>query len=99
MLSSTLSRRSWMRPWFILNPANCPSEVIAFYTWQTKAQTAGMDAPSGGCSGSQPKLALSLLVVTCKSTTRPTNATAAQAQYFSRERRIVLSGNVYAKKA
>jgi len=39
-----------------------------------------------------PKLALSLLV-----TNYPPDKykAAAQAQYFSRERRIVLSGNVY----
>jgi len=64
MLSSTLSRRSWMRPWFILNPANCPS-VIAFATpWQsTKAQTAGRAYLRADVQPT-PKLALSLLVVT-----------------------------------
>jgi len=42
-----------------------------------------------------PKLGVVQLMVTCKFTTCPKNTnTAAQAQYFSRERRIVLNSNV-----
>ena len=100
---SLLPRSSWIRRvWFALI---LPAALVNAIAFATSEQSAKAQTPANGgtltINSDEQEANSQTGVLTARGNVqiyypaRQIQATAAQAQYFSRERRIVLNGNVY----